>query len=77
VWAELEKNRPKYLAVVANFAAIDRSLFYLYDAQGKLIYQEILPEECNAVAVLPPENSSGRDEILVSGEKTVWRYAKR
>ena len=37
----------------------------------------ILPEECNAIAVLPPENSSGRDEILVSGEKTVWRYAKR
>ena len=44
---------------------------------GKLIYQEILPEECDAVAVLPPGNSSGRDEILVSSEKTVWRYAKR
>jgi hypothetical protein len=75
VWAELEKNRPKYLAVIANFAAIDRSLFYLYDAQGKLIYQEILPEECNAIAILPPENSSGREEVLVSGQKTVWRYA--
>jgi len=36
-----------------------------------------LPEECYAVAVLPPENSSGRDEVLVSGEKTVWRYAMR
>lgn len=77
VWAELEKGRPKYLAVIANFAAINRSLFYLYDSQGKLIYQEILPEECDAVAVLPPENSSGRDEILVSGQKTVWRYAMR
>lgn len=77
VWVELEKGRPKYLAVIANFAAIDRSLFYLYDSRGRLIYQEILPEECDAVAVLPPENSSGRDEILVSGEKTVWRYAIR
>ena len=77
VWAELERDRPKYLAVIANFAAIDRSLFYLYDAQGRLIYQEILPEECDAIAVLPPENSSGRAEVLVSGEKTVWRYATR
>ena len=77
VWAELEKGRPKYLAVIANFAAIDRSLFYLYDSRGKLIYQEILPEECDAIAVLPPENNSGRDEILVSGENTVWRYAMR
>ena len=77
VWAKLEKDRPKYLAVIANFAVIDRSLFYLYDAQGRLIYQEILPEACNAIAVLPPENSSGREEILVSGEKTVWRYATR
>jgi len=77
VWAELEKDRPKYLAVIANFAVIDRSLFYLYDAQGRLIYQELLPEECDAIAVLPPENSSGREEVLVSGEKTVWRYATR
>lgn len=77
VLAELRKGQPKYLAVVANFAAINRSLFYLYDSRGTLIYQEILPEECNAVAVLPPENSSGEDKILVSGEKTVWRYATR
>lgn len=48
VWAQLEKGRPKYLAVIANFAAISRSLFYLYDSQGRLIYQEILPEECDA-----------------------------
>ena len=75
VLAELEKDQPKYLAVVANFTALNRSLFYLYDSQGKLIYEEILPEECNAIAILPPENSSGRDEILVSGKKTVWRYA--
>ena len=75
VWAELKKDQPKYLAVIANFAAIDRSLFYLYDAKGRLIYQEILPEECDAVALLPPENSSGHYEILVSGSKTVWRYA--
>lgn len=76
VWAKLEKDEPKYLAVIANFAALDRSLFYLYDAKGKLIFQEILPEECEAVAVLTPENSNGREEILVSGEETVWRYAK-
>lgn len=75
VWAELKKDQPKYLAVIANFGALDRSLFYLYDSNGKLVYQEILPEDCDAVALLPPENNSGPDEVLVSGEKTVWRYA--
>ncbi len=77
VRVELEKDRPKYLAVIANFGTINRSLFYLYDAQGRLVYQEILPEECKGIAVLPPENSSGREEVLVSGDKTVWRYARR
>lgn len=75
VWVKLANDQPEYLAVIANFAALDRSLFYLYDTTGRLVYQEILPEQCEAIALLPPENSSGRDEVLVSGEKTVWRYA--
>ncbi|HEV2802939.1 MAG TPA: hypothetical protein VGW12_20910 [Pyrinomonadaceae bacterium] len=75
VWAKLQKDQPKYLAVVARFAAIDRSLFYVYDAQGKLLYHEILPEDCNSVAVLPSAREDGGEDILVGGEKTIWRYA--
>ncbi|HEV2914111.1 MAG TPA: hypothetical protein VGX92_12595 [Pyrinomonadaceae bacterium] len=76
VWVRLKKDQPKYLAVIASFAALDRSLLYVYDEQGKLVYHEILPEDCDAIAKLPSENDS-REDILVSGKKTVWRYAAR
>jgi hypothetical protein len=77
VWVRLKQDRPKYLAVIANFGVLDRSLLYVYDERGGLVYHEILPEQCHAVAVLPPEGEGGAEEVLVGGEKTVWRYAAR
>lgn len=76
-WVKLRKDQPEYLAVVARFTAIDRSLFYVYDEQGKLAYHEILPESANAIAVLSSESDAGSEDILVAGEKIVWRYAAR
>lgn len=77
VWVKLKKDQPKYLAVIARFSVLDRSLFYVYDERGKLVYHEIMPEECKAAAVLSKENDGGSEDVLVSGEKTVWRYAAR
>lgn len=76
VWVKLRKDQPKYLAAVARFAVIDRSLFYVYDEQGKLVYHEILPEDCNAIAAFSSEDADGED-ILVGGERSVWRYKAR
>lgn len=76
MWVKLKKDQPKYLAVIARFGVIDRSLLYVYDEQGKLVYHEILPEDCNTIAVLSTQSGDGED-ILVGGEKTVWRYAAR
>lgn len=75
-WVKLKKDQPKYLAVVAKFGVIDRSLLYVYDEQGKLVYHEILPEDCNAVVAFSSENE-GSEDILVGGERSVWRYAAR
>lgn len=74
VWVKLVKDQPEYLAAVAEFVALDRSVLYVYTASGKLVYQEVLPEECASIAVLPPENESGSEEFLVGGSRTVWRY---
>jgi hypothetical protein len=76
VWVKFKKDQPKYLAAVARFAVMDRSLFYVYDEQGTLVYHEILPEDCNAIVAFPSENQESED-ILVGGEKSVWRYAAR
>jgi hypothetical protein len=77
VWVRLKKDQPKYLAVIAKFGVLDRSLFYVYDAHGKLFYHEILPEECNAIVTLPLENNGRGEDVLVGGEKTIWRYTAR
>lgn len=76
-WIKLKKDQPKFLAVIATFATIDRSLFYVYDQQSKLIYHEILPEDCNSIAVLESESGNGAEDVLVGGETTVWRYTAR
>jgi hypothetical protein len=74
VWLKFSNDRPEYLAVIKEFAAIDRSVLDVFTASGELVYQEVLPEECTSIAVLPPADPSGVPELLVSGERTVWRY---
>lgn len=74
VWIKLANDRPEYLAVINNFAAIDRSVLDVFTPAGELIYQEVLPEYCESIAILPPANTSEVAELLVAGERTVWRY---
>lgn len=74
VWVKLKPDQNKYLAAVARFSGIDRSLFYVYDEQGKLVYHEILPEDCNSIAAIASEHE-GSEAVLVGGETSVWRYA--
>jgi hypothetical protein len=77
VWVKLSNTEPEYLAVVANFAALDRSLLYVYRADGKLLYQEALPVKCNAIAALPKVESKLAEALIVGGEHMVWRYEAR
>ncbi len=73
-WVKLGKDQQEYLAVINQFAALDRSVLYIYTPSGRLAYQEVLPEECSSIAALPPENDSDSQEFLVGGSRTVWRY---
>jgi hypothetical protein len=74
IWVELEKDKGKYLAVVAQFVGFDRSLFYFYNASGKLIYQEVLPETCYSIIAVPQEQGNKPPVLFVGGEKTIWSY---
>lgn len=76
VWVKLKENQPEFLAVVTEFAGIDRSVFYVYSPEGKLVYHEVLPEGCSSIAVLgQPERNV--QELLIGGTDTVWRYNAR
>jgi hypothetical protein len=72
----LKEATPAFLAVVTEFAAIDRSVLYIYSTEGKLVYQEVLPEDCSSIAVLPREGRQAQ-ELLIGGSETVWRYNAR
>jgi len=46
---------------------------YIFDAQGSLVYHEVLPERVEALGVLPA--ADGKSEtLLVCGEDKVWQY---
>lgn len=69
---KLDRSRPHYLAVAVAFRQAARSLLYVYDDQGSLLYQEVLAGQCGAVAALP--QADGSEALLVGGEGEVLRY---
>ncbi len=47
--------------------------FYIFDAQGNLVYHEVLSERVEALGVLPsPDGKS--ETLLLGGENKVWQY---
>lgn len=73
IWANLQDGKDKYLAVVGDFTGLPRAQFYIYDAKGKLVYQEILPESAETITVLPNRNKT--ESIVVGGKNTIWKYS--
>ncbi|HEX5733977.1 MAG TPA: hypothetical protein VF131_14175 [Blastocatellia bacterium] len=76
-WVKFKKGEPEYLAVIAKFAAVDRSLLYIYKSSGEIVYQEVLPEQSSAMAIYPESNANNPQEVLIAGMKTIWRYKAR
>ncbi len=75
------ENRPPLLAVVGllkyqgqlvGYKAV-RGALYIFDAAGKLVYNEVLNELCQSVAALP--SADGKTEtLLVGAENKVLEY---
>jgi hypothetical protein len=75
VQVKLQKDKPKYLAIVAPFIGIPRAHFYVYDEKGTLVYHELLPEEAETITVLPTTTTT--EEILVGGKDTIWKFTSK
>ena len=69
----LKSDEPPYLAVAVEFSNWQRSILYVYDASGNLIYQEIIAEACPSIAALAL-HSPTEETLLVGGEEKVWQY---
>jgi hypothetical protein len=73
VTVKLRPDAPEYLAALVEFQIWHRSVLYLFDPSGALVYQEVLPDACGALARVPLENGSG-EALLVGGRNRVWQY---
>ena len=77
VWIKLVNEQPKFLAVITNFAGIDRTVLDVFTPEGKLLYQEILPDTCSSIAALPETDGKRVESLLVACEATLWKFALR
>jgi hypothetical protein len=73
-WGKFLKDQPECFALVTRFAALDVSVFYIYNQAGQLLYQEVLPDECKAIALVPQTDANSTPTMFLMGRKTVWRY---
>lgn len=77
LWVNLVKDESGYLAVITEYAGLDRSVLYVYKPSGQLVYHEVLPEQCTSIAVWPKSGADDVEGLLVGGERTIWRYSIR
>ncbi|HJQ23131.1 MAG TPA: hypothetical protein VKA60_04395 [Blastocatellia bacterium] len=73
ITVKLKAEGPEYFAAVAESIVYERSVFYVYNSTGSLVYQEILPEAYESIAAFPL-GLSGREAILLGGDGEVIEY---
>ena len=64
------KQKEEYFAVLENQPA--RSMLLLYGETGQILYQEVLREQCRALAAIPQENG---ERLMIGCESKVWEYS--
>jgi len=70
----LKPDEPEYFAVLVELRRVwNRSILYVYDEVGSLVFQEIIPETCKSIATFPSDKP-GAEIILIGGEGKVWEY---
>lgn len=75
VWIQLYKDKPKYLAVVAPFILLERANLYIFESNGKLVYHELYDEDAETITVVPSDG--GKEQLIVGGKSSVWKYAAK
>jgi hypothetical protein len=65
-----EVSSQEYFAVLD---AGNRAVLYVYDGERKLVFAEVIPEICRAIAAVP--DAGGGEFLLVGGEERIWRYS--
>lgn len=70
---KIKSNESEYFAVVVEFNIWDKSIIYVYNPAGTLVYQEILPETCASITAISLYKSK-TETILVGGAGKILQY---
>ena len=66
-------NEKKALATIVDYENWHRSILYLHDLSGKLLYQEILSESCPTIAALPTGEMKSK-KLVIGCEGKILEY---
>ena len=61
-------------AVIVEFHNWNVSVLYVYGPDQKLVYQEVIADNCRSMTAVPREGSDV-DDLLIGGTGTIWKYA--
>jgi hypothetical protein len=65
-------EKPPYYAVLQTNRSLSRSILFLYDAEGRITYHEILAEACAGIAAMRDKTG---DRLLVGCSGNVLEYS--
>lgn len=78
---KLKANEPEYLAVAINYDYWDKTVLYLFDQNGKIVYMETLSGKCGAITAAPindpsnnPINNKETEDLWLNTKDSVWHY---
>lgn len=70
---KLQQGKPDYFAVLTTPGSSKRSILYVFDSTGNLVYQEVRPDMTSSL-ICGPLGKSGREALYVGGQGQVTRY---
>jgi hypothetical protein len=68
----IKKDNNHKLATIVDFGTWHRSILYLHDLTGDLLYQEVLPESCPTITELLADKPNSK--LLIGCEGKVIEY---
>jgi hypothetical protein len=81
--AQAEKIRineqgDELLAVLAELSGDDmdaKSMLYVYDGAGKIVYQELFDDSVTELRVAPSASRIGTEDVIILDDRNIWRYS--
>ena len=73
VTVKFNAHEREYFAVVVEESLFQRSILYIYNAAGNLVYQEVLAESCASIAAAPLDKTE-TEVLLLGAEEKVLEY---